>query len=68
MSKPIASYSPHRRAGDTVYCSGQIPLIPETGALLHAITEEVNRAIDNLEAVLADAGYPWAMWSRPPYS
>ena len=56
MSKPIASYSPHRRAGDTVYCSGQIPLIPETGELLHGtITEEVNRAIDNLAAVLASA-------------
>ena len=47
MSKPIASYSPFRRAGDTVYCSGQIPLIPETGELFHGtITEEVNRAID----------------------
>ena len=57
MSKPIASYSPFRRAGDTVYCSGQIPLIPETGELLHdTITEEVNRAIDNLAAVLEQAG------------
>ena len=57
MSKPIASYSPFRRAGDTVYCSGQIPLIPETGELFHGtITEEVNRAIDNLAAVLEQAG------------
>lgn len=57
MSKPIASYSPARRAGNTVYCSGQIPLIPETGELLKAsLTDEVHRAIDNLEAVLADAG------------
>ena len=36
MSKPIASYSPARRAGNTVYCSGQIPLLPETGELLQA--------------------------------
>ena len=57
MSKPIASYSPYRRHGDSVYCSGQIPLIPETGALLHGtITEEVHQAIDNLSAVLTDAG------------
>ena len=57
MSKPIASYSPARRAGNTVYCSGQIPLIPETGELLQAsLTEEVHRAIDNLAADLADAG------------
>ncbi|MCH1575612.1 MAG: Rid family detoxifying hydrolase [Flavobacteriales bacterium] len=57
MSKPIASYSPFRRAGTTVYCSGQIPLTPETGELLHGtIAEEVHRAIDNLEAVLKSAG------------
>ena len=56
MSKPIASYSPFRRHVDTVFCSGQIPLVPETGALVQGtITEEVNRAIDNLAAVLADA-------------
>ena len=57
MSKPIASYSPFRRAGNTVYCSGQIPLIPETGELLQGtIAEEVHRAIDNLETVLKSAG------------
>jgi 2-iminobutanoate/2-iminopropanoate deaminase len=56
MSKPIASYSPFRRAGSTVYCSGQIPLIPETGELLSGtIAEQVHQAIDNLEAVLSSA-------------
>lgn len=56
MSKPIASYSPFRRSGSTVYCSGQIPLIPETGELLQGtVSEEVHRAIDNLEAVLLSA-------------
>ena len=56
MSKPIASYSPFRRSGSTVYCSGQIPLIPETGELLQStIDAEVHRAIDNLEAVLLSA-------------
>ncbi len=56
MSKPIASYSPFRRAGSTVYCSGQIPLIPETGELLQStIDAEVHRAIDNLAAVLLSA-------------
>lgn len=57
MSKPIASYSPFRRAGQTVYCSGQIPLVPDTGELLQSsITAEVNLAIDNLERVLLSAG------------
>lgn len=57
MSKPIASYSPFRRAGQTVYCSGQIPLVPDTGELLQSsITAEVNLAIDNLERVLQSAG------------
>ena len=56
MSKPIASYSPFRRAGGTVYCSGQIPLVPKTGELLSAsIAEEVHQAIDNFEAVLVSA-------------
>ena len=56
MSKPIASYSPFRRSGSTVYCSGQIPLIPETGELRQGtVAEEVHRAIDNLEAVLLSA-------------
>ena len=56
MSKPIASYSPFRRAGGTVYCSGQIPLVPESGELLSGtIAEEFNQAIDNLEAVLSSA-------------
>jgi len=56
MSKPIASYSPFRRAGNTVYCSGQIPLIPASGELLQStISAEVHQAIDNLEAVLTAA-------------
>lgn len=57
MSKPIASYSPFRRAGHTVYCSGQIPLDPDSGELLHGtLAQEVDRAIDNLAAVLSSAG------------
>ena len=56
MSKPIASYSPFRRAGATVYCSGQIPLQAETGKLVSgSITEEVDQAIDNLIKVLTEA-------------
>jgi len=56
MSKPIASYSPFRRSGTTVYCSGQIPLVAKTGELLcGSIAEEVHQAIDNLEAVLVQA-------------
>ena len=56
MSKPIASYSPYRRAGDTVYCSGQIPLQAKTGGLISgSIEDEVNQAIDNLAHVLREA-------------
>ena len=56
MSKPIASYSPFRRAGATVYCSGQIPLQAETGKLVSgSITEEVDQAIDNLIKILKEA-------------
>ena len=56
MSKPIASYSPYRRAGNTVYCSGQIPLQAKTGNLISgSIEDEVNQAIDNLSHVLREA-------------
>ena len=57
MARPIASYSSFRRAGSTVYCSGQIPLNPETGELVAgSLAEQVDQALDNLAVVLAEAG------------
>ncbi|NKN32191.1 RidA family protein [Marichromatium bheemlicum] len=48
----IGTYSQAVRIGDTVYLSGQIPLIPETMALVDGDIEvQVRRVFDNLAAV-----------------
>jgi reactive intermediate/imine deaminase len=53
----IGPYSQAVRAGNTVYCSGQIPLDPATGSLVEGdIAIQARRAFDNLKAVCEAAG------------
>lgn len=53
----IGTYSQAVRAGDTVYLSGQIPLVPETMELVPGDTEaQIRRVFDNLRAVAVAAG------------
>jgi reactive intermediate/imine deaminase len=53
----IGTYSQAVRSGDTVYLSGQIPLVPETMELVDAGMEaQIRRVFDNLSAVAAAAG------------
>ena len=53
----IGPYSQAICVGDLVFTSGQIPLDPETGALVgDNITEQTHRACKNLGAVLKAAG------------
>jgi reactive intermediate/imine deaminase len=53
----IGTYSQAVRAGDTVYCSGQIPIDPKTGKLVEGDFEvHVRRVFDNLRAVCRAAG------------
>ena len=53
----IGPYSQAIQLGNMVFCSGQIPLIPETGELLSGtIQEETHRVMKNLLAVLEAAG------------
>lgn len=53
----IGPYSQAIVTGDMIYTSGQIPLVPETGALLTGgIAEQTEQAIKNLAAVLEAAG------------
>jgi 2-iminobutanoate/2-iminopropanoate deaminase len=50
-------YSQAIVAGDLVFCAGQIPLDPATGALVEGdIAVQTGRVLDNLAAVLAAAG------------
>lgn len=43
-------------AGDFVYTSGQLGLIPETGTLPEGVEAQADQAIRNIQAVLAAAG------------
>lgn len=53
----IGPYSHGVWAGDLLYLSGQTPIDPATGTLVEGgVTEQTARVMDNLEAVLADAG------------
>ena len=55
--KPIGPYSQAIQAGDLVFCSGQIPLDPQTGQLVQGdIAVLTRRILDNFEAVLKAAG------------
>lgn len=44
------------KVGDTVYTSGQLGLIPETGELAVGVEAQAEQALKNLEAVLEAAG------------
>lgn len=53
----IGPYSQAVKAGDTVYCSGQIPLDPDTMELvMDSFEAQATRVFDNLAAVAAAAG------------
>jgi reactive intermediate/imine deaminase len=53
----IGSYSQAVKSGNTVYLSGQIPLVPETMELVTGdIATQIRRVFDNLQAVAEAAG------------
>lgn len=57
----IGPYSHAIAAGDFVFTSGQIPLVPETGKLVgDTIEEQAEQVFKNLEAVLTAAGVTFA--------
>ena len=53
----IGTYSQAVKVNDTVYLSGQIPLVPETMELVEGDMEaQIRRVFDNLQAVCRAAG------------
>ncbi|VAW77214.1 RidA/YER057c/UK114 superfamily protein [hydrothermal vent metagenome] len=53
----IGTYSQAVQCGDTVYLSGQIPLVPETMEMVDGNMEaQIRRVFDNLSAVATAAG------------
>lgn len=55
--KAIGTYSQAVQVGNTVYLSGQIPLVPETMELLNgSVEDQIHRVFKNLAAVCEAAG------------
>ena len=54
---PLGPYSQAIKAGDFIFCSGQIAVNPESGNLVTAdIESETVQVLENLKAVLEEAG------------
>lgn len=57
----IGPYSQAIIAGDFLFASGQIPIIPETGALADGdITVQAEQVMKNVGAILSEAGISYA--------
>ena len=52
----VGPYVHSVKAGNTIYASGQLGLIPETGELAEGVEAQAEQSIRNIEAVLAAAG------------
>ena len=54
----IGPYSQAVQAGNTIYVSGQIPIVPENGELIEGgIQEQTRQSLTNISNILAAAGY-----------
>lgn len=54
---PIGPYSQAVKAGDFIFCSGQVAFNPETGELeMDTIQQETHQVMKNIKAVLDEAG------------
>ena len=52
----IGPYSQAQIVGNLVFCSGQIPVIPETGELAQGLEAQANQVFKNIAALLTAAG------------
>lgn len=57
----IGPYSQAVEVNNTLYVSGQIPLVPETMKVIEGgITEQTEQVLKNIGAILAEAGYDYS--------
>ncbi|KAB7652794.1 reactive intermediate/imine deaminase [Sutterella faecalis] len=54
--KALGHYVQGVRSGNLIITSGQIPLVPETGALVKEPAEAMRQVLSNLTAIVEDAG------------
>ncbi|MDE6080430.1 MAG: RidA family protein [Duncaniella sp.] len=52
----IGPYSQAIKVGNMLFCSGQIPVNPATGEIPEGITAQTRQALENVKALLAEAG------------
>ena len=58
---PVGPYNQAVRAGDLLFCAGQIPIDPATGNLISGdIKAQTERVLENVKAILEDQklGFP----------
>src|SRR5574344_1097397 len=58
--KAIGPYSQAIQNNGTLYISGQIPVNPETGKIAETIEEQTEQVMQNIGAILKEAGYTFA--------
>jgi len=52
--KPVGPYNQAVRAGDLVFCAGQVPIDPQAGKITATdITAQTHQALKNISAVLS---------------
>ena len=57
---PIGPYSQALELDGTLYCSGLVPIVPETGEVIKgSIQEQTEQVMKNGEGVLKGADYQW---------
>ncbi len=56
----IGPYSQAIKAGNLLFCSGQIPVNPATGEVPEGIEAQTRQSLENVKAVLAAAGLTMA--------
>lgn len=53
----IGPYSQGIQAGNMVFVSGQLPIVPETGELLRgSVADQTRQSLQNIQHILAEAG------------
>lgn len=52
----VGPYSQGVQVGNLLFTSGQIPLVPETGELISDIEKATRQSLDNVKAILEEAG------------
>ncbi len=52
----IGPYSQAIKCGNVLFCSGQIPVNPETGEIPEGIKAQTAQSLANVKALLAEAG------------